>query len=258
MSPLETEPSPTDSGKPDQKELEEKILQVLRAFLVELGAHRALRHLSLRAPLERGLGLASLERVEFLLRLERELSLKLPDHLLSRAERVSDLVRAVMAAQSQADLSASPSPPTDSLEPLLRQEIRGSRAAPGGVDAWNRDGGWPSTLDEALFHFAQRDPRRVQIQLRQEDGEMRPITYAELLSDSSAVAAALLQRAGVHPGDRIALMLPTGPDFFPAFFGAILAGAVPVPLYPPWRANQIEEYAQRQAKIIGDAGHGCW
>ena len=48
-------------------------------------------------------------------------------------------------------------------------------------------------------------------------------------------------------------MLPTGPDFFPAFFGAILAGAVPVPLYPPWRANQIEEYAQRQAKIIGDA-----
>jgi acyl carrier protein len=105
--------------------LEEKILQVLRGFLVELGAHRALRHLSLRAPLERGLGLASLERVEFLLRLERELSLKLPDHLLSRAERVSDLVRAVMAAQSQADLSASPSPPTDSLEPLLRQEIRG-------------------------------------------------------------------------------------------------------------------------------------
>ena len=254
MSPLETKPSPTDSGKPDQKELEEKILQVLRAFLVELGAHRALRHLSLRAPLERGLGLASLERVELLLRLERELSLKLPDHLLSRAETVSDLVRAVMAAQSQADLSASPSPVTDSLEPLLRQEIRGPRPAPGGVDAWNRDGGWPSTLDEALFHFAQRDPQRVHIQLRLEDGEMRPITYAELLSDSSAVAAALLQRAAVQPGDRIALMLPTGPDFFPAFFGAILAGAVPVPLYPPWRANQIEEYAQRQAKIIGDAG----
>lgn len=254
MNPLETEPSPAGSRKPDQKDLEEKILQVLRAFLVELGSHRALRHLSLSASLERELGLASLERVELLLRLERELSLELPDHLLARAERVGDLVRSVMTAKSQADTSAPPSPRTDSIDPLLLQQTREPRPHPGGVDTWNRDGGWPSTLDEALFHFAERDPQRVHIQLRLENGEMRPITYAGLLSDSLAVAAALQQRADVHPGDRVALMLPTGPDFFPAFFGAILAGAVPVPLYPPWRADRIEEYAQRQAKILADSG----
>ena len=254
MNSLETEPSPAGSGKPDQKELEKKILGVLRSFLVELGSHRALRHLSPRASLERELGLASLERVELLLRLERELSLKLPDQLLAGAETVRDLVRAVTTAGSRAEIPAPPSPRTDTTDPLLIQQTLEGRPRAGGVDAWNRDGGWPSTLEEALFHFAESAPERVHIQLRLENGEMRPITYAGLLSDSSEVAAALRQRAGVQPGDRVALMLPTAPEFFPVFFGAILAGAVPVPLYPPWRANRVEEYAQRQAKILADAG----
>ena len=254
MNPLETEPSPADSMKPDRKDLEEKILQVVRDLLAELGSHRALRHLSPSASLERELGLASLERVELLLRLEKALSLELPEQLLSRAEAVSDLVRAVMTAKSQAGNRTSASPGTDRIDPLRLQQTGKPRPDPGGVDAWNREGGWPTTLDEALFHFAQRDPERVHIQLRLENGEMRPITYSDLLSESSAVAAALQQKAGLQSGDRIALMLPTAPDFFPAFFGAVLAGTVPVPLYPPWRPDRIEEYAQRQAKIIADSG----
>ncbi|MYC81972.1 MAG: AMP-binding protein [Acidobacteria bacterium] len=254
MNPLETEPSPAGTRKPDRKGLEEKVLQVVRDLLVELGSHRALRHLSPSASLERELGLGSLERVELLLRLERELSLKLPEHLLSRAEGVSDLVGAVMTAKSQAGASEWSAPETDGSDPLLLQQTGKPAPRPGGVDAWNREGGWPATLDEALFHFARRDPERVHIQLRLENGEMRPITYGGLLSQSSAVAAALRQRAGVQPGDRIALMLPTGADFFPAFFGAVLAGAVPVPLYPPWRPDRIEEYARRQAGIIADSG----
>ena len=254
MNPLETEASPAGAGKPDRNDLEEKILQVVRDLLVELGSHRALRRLSPSASLERELGLASLERVELLLRLERELSLKLPEHLLSRAEAVGDLVLAARAAESQAGTSASASPGTDSIDTRLLRQTQSPGPRPGGVDAWSREGGWPATLDEALFHFARRDPERVHIQLRLENGEMRPITYAGLLSESSAVAAALRQRAGLQAGDRIALMLPTSPDFFPAFFGAVLAGAVPVPLYPPWRPDRIEEYARRQARIIADSG----
>ena len=254
MNPLETEPSPAGARKPDRKDLEEKVLQVVRDLLVELGSHRALRHLSPNASLERELGLASLERVELLLRLERELSIELPERLLSRAEGVSDLVGAVMTAKSQAGTSESSAPETDGNDPLPVQQTGKSASRPGGVDTWNRKGGWPATLDEALFHFAQRDPERVHIRLRLENGEMRPITYSDLLSESSAVAAAFQQRAGLQPGDRIALMLPTAPDFFPAFFGAVLAGAVPVPLYPPWRPDRIEEYARRQARIIADSG----
>ena len=254
MSRWGAEPRLTASGRSEQKELEEKILRVLRLFLVELGSHRALRHLSLRASLERELGLGSLEKVELLLRLERELSVKLPDHLLSQAEKVSDLVRTVAAMRAQAAVPESPSPLPRAFETLPLHATAGSQPSPGGVDVWIEKGGWPSTLDEALFHFAQRDPERVHIHLRLENGEMRPISYGELLAESSAVAAALLEREGLHPGDRVALMLPTGLDFFFAFFGVVLAEGVPVPLYPPWRPKGIEEYAQRQAKILRDSG----
>ena len=62
------------------------------------------------------------------------------------------------------------------------------------------------------------------------------------------MAAALLER-GVKPHDRVAMVLPTGPDYFRAFLGAWLAGAVPVPMYPPFRADRIEEYVHRTSAL---------
>ncbi|MCI0417710.1 MAG: AMP-binding protein, partial [Acidobacteria bacterium] len=50
-----------------------------------------------------------------------------------------------------------------------------------------------------------------------------------------------------------ALMLPTGEEIFFAFFGILLAGGVPVPIYPPFKASRIEEYAQRQSRILQNA-----
>jgi acyl-CoA synthetase (AMP-forming)/AMP-acid ligase II len=49
-------------------------------------------------------------------------------------------------------------------------------------------------------------------------------------------------------------MLPTGIDFFSAFFGILYVGAVPVPIYPPMQRSQIEDYAVRQAGILRNAG----
>ena len=48
-------------------------------------------------------------------------------------------------------------------------------------------------------------------------------------------------------------MLPTSREFFVSFAGILLAGAVPVPIYPPFRADRIEEYASRQAAILNNA-----
>jgi acyl-CoA synthetase (AMP-forming)/AMP-acid ligase II len=59
-----------------------------------------------------------------------------------------------------------------------------------------------------------------------------------------------LQRAGVVPGDRVALVYPTSIDFVDAFFGAMLAGAVPVPLYPPVRLHRLAEYSARTARML--------
>ncbi|MBM4379917.1 MAG: AMP-binding protein [Deltaproteobacteria bacterium] len=59
-----------------------------------------------------------------------------------------------------------------------------------------------------------------------------------------------LQALGVRPGDRVALVLPTGRDFLAAFFGAQLAGAVPVPLYPPVRLGRLADYHASTAAMV--------
>jgi fatty-acyl-CoA synthase len=48
-------------------------------------------------------------------------------------------------------------------------------------------------------------------------------------------------------------MLRTEEDFFSAFFGTLLAGGVPVPIYPPARLDRLEEYAWRHAGILNNA-----
>ena len=48
-------------------------------------------------------------------------------------------------------------------------------------------------------------------------------------------------------------MLPTCAEFFYTFAGILLAGGIPVPIYPPFRADRIAEYATRQANILRNA-----
>ena len=63
-----------------------------------------------------------------------------------------------------------------------------------------------------------------------------------------------LRSLGVRPGDRVALIFPTGIEFFEGFFGALLAGAVPVPLYPPVRLGRMGEYLHRTARMLERSG----
>ena len=79
------------------------------------------------------------------------------------------------------------------------------------------------------------------------------LTYGALLAEARAVACGL-QTADVVPGDAVALMLATGRNYFAAFCGALLAGAICVPVYPPSRAQGIEEHVRRLAGILNNAG----
>jgi acyl-CoA synthetase (AMP-forming)/AMP-acid ligase II len=67
-------------------------------------------------------------------------------------------------------------------------------------------------------------------------------------------AAASLAALGVAPGDRVAIVLRTEPAFLDAFFGAWLAGAVPVPLYPPVRLGRMDEYVTATARMLAVSG----
>src|SRR5689334_3143125 len=68
--------------------------------------------------------------------------------------------------------------------------------------------------------------------------------YSELREDA-LVAAQRFVALGIKPGDRIALVAETGAEFATAFFGAVYAGAWPVPLPLPTSFGGREAYVDQ-------------
>jgi fatty-acyl-CoA synthase len=95
------------------------------------------------------------------------------------------------------------------------------------------------TLQEALEYAASgvrglnfHDPR----------GQLaRVYTFRELREDALAAAYRLVAH-GVKPGDRVALVAETGPEFAALFFGVVHAGAWPVPLPLPTSFGGRDSY----------------
>ncbi|WIW89491.1 AMP-binding protein [Sphingobium sp. V4] len=54
-------------------------------------------------------------------------------------------------------------------------------------------------------------------------------------------AAAAMQREGVRAGDRVCVILPNGPDWLRAWWGAALLGAIVVPFNPSFVGRILEE-----------------
>ncbi len=67
------------------------------------------------------------------------------------------------------------------------------------------------------------------------------LTYAQL-RDAARRATSLLSSAGIMPGDRVGVMLPNVPAFPIAFYGALGAGAVVVPVNPLLKSREIAYY----------------
>ncbi|BBE35834.1 fatty acyl-AMP ligase [Sphingosinicella microcystinivorans] len=72
----------------------------------------------------------------------------------------------------------------------------------------------------------------------------RVLTFADLKADATANAYRLIA-AGIKPGDRVALIAETSADFVSLFFGAIYAGALPVPLPLPTSFGGREGYVEQ-------------
>ncbi|MCB2076044.1 MAG: fatty acyl-AMP ligase [Novosphingobium sp.] len=75
---------------------------------------------------------------------------------------------------------------------------------------------------------------------------IRPYPFSELREDALAMAYRLIAH-GVKPGDRIALIAETGPDFAALFCGAVYAGAWPVPLPLPTSFGGKDSYIDQIA-----------
>ncbi|MEV7091924.1 AMP-binding protein [Amycolatopsis sp. NPDC051045] len=83
-----------------------------------------------------------------------------------------------------------------------------------------------------------------------ETGTGRSLTYREVDAAAQAQARRLAD-AGVEPGDRVGLRLPTSVDFVVAFFGALRAGAVVVPLSPQVPGPELGQLLEHSsAKVV--------
>jgi fatty-acyl-CoA synthase len=77
-------------------------------------------------------------------------------------------------------------------------------------------------------------------------------SFHELYRRASRIGLAL-QTRGIEKGDRIGLVLPESRDFIDSFFGAIVVGAVPVPIAPPTHFDQAEGYLGALAPLLAKA-----
>ena len=228
---MPTPPPPTPGAAS-----ENRVLDVVGELVSELrgGARTAVAG---DDSLEHDLGISSLERVELLIRLERAFGVRLGDAAMVEAETPADLAAAI----AQAD--APPAAPSPGRAAARRVTDRPGRSSAAGA----------RTIVEALAWHAERVPDRTHIHLRDDTGREVPLSYGWLWNEAGAVAGGLSAR-GLGRGDTVAIMLRTEERFFPTFIGTLMAGCVPVPLYPPFRADRIEEYAQRQVAILRNAG----
>jgi 1-acyl-sn-glycerol-3-phosphate acyltransferase len=235
----------TPATQLDRSNVRERVLEVIRGLLDELGSQGALPLLNSNSQLDRELGLGSLERVELLARLETAFELRLPDRVASEANTPEDLARAILAAPGT---NAEVEETSSALRASVTVQKLHRAAADAGVFS-------AETLIDVLRYRATHDAERNHLLITEEDdaGERSlTLTFGELYAAGNRCAAELARR-GVPAGGRVALMLPTSRAFFVSYAGILLAGAIPVPIYPPFRADRIEEYAARQSAILNNA-----
>jgi fatty-acyl-CoA synthase len=235
----------TPATQLDATAIQRQVLEVIRGLLEELGHQGALPMLNPASHLDRDLGLGSLERVELLARLEAMFGVRLPDRVVAEADTPETLANAICVA---------PGAETEEEETssVLRASVTAQKMHREATDAGIFSA---ETLLDVFRYRAAHDAERIHLSITEDtDGEERSVTltFGELYAAGQRCAAELARR-GVPAGGRVALMLPTSRAFFVSYAGILLAGAIPVPIYPPFRADRIEEYAARQCSILNNA-----
>lgn len=216
----------------DPQQIQSDVLTIIRKLLEELGNEAALRQLNLNARIAQNLGLDSLGKVELFTRLEAHFGIRFSDQAMIEIETPQDIIRFLLQGKGDKVESYTVVAPT-----VVEANVPPTEA---------------ETLVEVLLYQARQKPEQTHIILRNEDHSETKISFKQLLQKSLQVANGLRQR-GLQPKETVAIMLPTSEEFFYSFFGVLLAGGVTVPLYPPFRADLLEEYAKRQVGILKNA-----
>ena len=214
-----------------------KLLQVINALVAEVQPNRLSKAITLDTSFEKDLGLDSLTRVELISRVEAKFKLALPEQNIIEAQSARDLLRAIQG-------TAIPRPV------LHEADIQAVALDDTGADVKLTPDDLVTLIDVLNWHVSTH-PDRPHIRMYTDEGDDEVITYQQL-KDAAARVAAGLQQRGLEPAEPAVLMLPSGADYFYSFFGILLAGGIPVPIYPPARPSQLEDHMQRHVRILAN------
>ena len=160
---------------------EERVLEVVRELVAELGHESAFRSASPASHLDRDLGLGSLERVELLLRLEKSFGTRLDEEVLAGADTVQDLITALSAANGASA--------TFGVYPAAAGRATGI-SFPGQAEGVHS----AETFQEVLRHRGRSDASRTHLIFYEDEREGASLTFGELLEGAERVAADLARR----------------------------------------------------------------
>jgi len=218
----------------EQDKIAYTLLKLIEKLVTELYSNKPRTFvLTLDSSLDKDLGLDSLARVELIARIEQHFNIALPQRVFAEAESPRDLLRSISSAQGQEETLT----PKDKVELVI-----------GKVEELPHQA---LTMIDVLEWHVHHHPDRLHIHIVDADGEAQTLSYKQLWQGAVKVAAGL-QQHGLQLADTVAIMLPTGKDYFYSFYGILLTGAIPVPIYPPVRRSQLEDHLQRHRGILNN------
>ncbi len=220
------EPSPQTTAK--------QLIESIRGVALELKLRpEQIESIDLDTTLDTELGLDSLTRAEFISRIGQKFELTFPQQVFTTVSTPRELLREVLAAQS-IDHNA----PIAKVDSLVLDKVDPSPAT-------------AQTLLDILDWHVQTHPERPHIQIYEAGESTATISYQQLKREATRIAAGL-QAKGLNPKQAVAIMLPTCKEYFYTFFGILIAGGIPVPIYPPARLNQVEDHLLRHKNVLSN------
>ena len=218
----------------DQDKAVADLLTTVQQLVAEMHPDKAKAPLlTLDSRLDTDIGLDSLGRVELISRLEQHFNIVLPENVFTDTESVRDLLRALSIAQHHMEAFAPAEITEFELEKVEKLPVTAK------------------TLIDVLEWHVKHHPKRLHIRFLGNEKEEDTLTYEELWQGARKVAAGLQQR-GIRSGETVAIMLPTGKNYFFSFYAILMAAAIPVPIYPPVRRSQLEDHLYRHSGILNN------